>query len=551
MTTTRAGGHDPEATAVPADRPRLLHDLLRAGQGVPDDFPLATFAADDRVVSKAELRERAERAAYSLRAAGVGPGDRVAIMLPNCVEYLELCFAASVVGAIVVHLHTGLHGSMLARPLTLTKPQLIVAGDAVGSILACGPPPGSEVLVTAVGPVPPPVGVRRYDDLQDHPHRMPLTEATSHSPSAPICIYSSSGTTGPAKGVTLSHTALYAMAAVAQEVLGFGSADTGYAVTPFYHANALAFMFLAASVAGARTVFAERFSVSRFWPDVARYGATHGSLVGSAASMLASQPPSEFEGQTMRVIAAVPRPKNAEDFERRFGVVLTEFYGSTEANLPLGIPLGMRRPGSCGRLLSGWEAKIVDGNESDVPVGTPGQLLVRPVRPSTVSSGYWGEPERTVEMWQNLWIHTGDLMKADADGWFYFVDRLKDAIRVSGENVPSADIEHVIGEILPGSDIAAFGVPSELGDQDIMVAIVPAAGQDVALGELIAECRRRLPYFAVPRYLELAGRLPRTPTNRVKKSELRARGVGAATVDFGRPRRSGLVTPAGEERRDG
>ena len=393
-----------------ADGAQLLHDVLRAGCGVPDDHPLVTFAADGSVWSKAELRARAERSAYTLRASGVEPGDRVAIMLPNGIEYLELCLAASMVGAIVAHLHTELRGPMLERPLRLTEPKLIVAGDGVGRVLECARPAGSTVLHVPGGSGPGPAGVRRYDEAQDHGQRVGQSEVAGRSASEPACIYSSSGTTGPSKGVTLSHAALFAMAETSQAVLGFGPGDVAYAVTPFYHANALAFMFLPATLAGARTVFAERFSASRFWPDVARYGATRSSLVGSAAALLARQPRSEFDGGTLELVAAVPRPRRAREFEVRFGTVLTEFYGSTEANLPLGIPVGMKCDDTCGRLLPGWEAMVADADDNEVPAGAPGQLLVRPLRPSTVSSGYWGEPDRTVEMWQNLWIHTGDLM---------------------------------------------------------------------------------------------------------------------------------------------
>jgi carnitine-CoA ligase len=527
-----------------AGRAQLLHDVLRADIGVADDYPLVTFAADGTVWSKGQLRARSERAAYTLRAAGVTPGDRIAIMLGNCVEYFELCMAASMVGAIVAHLHTELRGSMLDRPLRLTQPKLIVAGDSVTQVLKCARPTESTLVHVARGSASAPPAVPRYEEIQGHGKRIPLDEVTTgRSASEPACIYSSSGTTGPSKGVTLSHAALYAMAETSQTVLGFGPADVAYAVTPFYHANALAFMFLPATLAGARTIFAERFSASRYWQDVARYGATRSSLVGSAAALLAGQPRSEFEGGTLELVAAVPRPKRAHEFERRFGTVLTEFYGSTEANLPLGIPAGSRCDDSCGRLLPGWEAKIADVDDNEVPVDTPGQLLIRPLKPWTVSNGYWGEPDRTVEMWRNLWIHTGDLMRQDADGWYYFIDRLKDAIRVSGENVPSAEIETVLMEILPGADVAAFGVPSDLGDQDIMVAIVPLEGTPVSLEDVIAECRARLPYFAVPRYAELVGSLPRTPTNRVKKAELRERGVRETTVDLGRPRRSAAATP--------
>jgi carnitine-CoA ligase len=243
----------------------------------------------------------------------------------------------------------------------------------------------------------------------------------------------------------------------------------------------------------------------------------------------------------LRLVAAIPRPRAWEAFEKHFRVPVTEFYGSTEANLPLGIPFGERKAATCGRMLDGWDCKLVDEDENEVPDGTPGQLLVRPRTAGTVAVGYWGEPEKTVELWQNLWIHTGDLMRRDSDGWFYYVDRLKDAIRVSGENVASADVEAAVASFDDVLEAAAYGVPSELGEQDIMAAVIVRPGAEIDWQELRAHCLDQLPYYAAPRYFEAVPALPRTPTERVKKAELRARGVVATTVDLGRPRRTEAV----------
>jgi crotonobetaine/carnitine-CoA ligase len=242
----------------------------------------------------------------------------------------------------------------------------------------------------------------------------------------------------------------------------------------------------------------------------------------------------------LELIAAVPRPQGAEEFERRFGLRLTEFYGSTEANLPIGIPFegaGDAPPRSCGRALPGWECRVADGDGEALPDGKDGQLLVRPGMPGVVSSGYWGEPEKTVELWRDLWIQTGDLMRRDEDGWFHYVDRLKDAIRVSGENVASADVEAAVAEFAGVAEVGAFGVSSELGEQDIMVAVVVANGDGFDPSGLRSHCESRLPYFAVPRYFVCDPELPRTPTERIRKVALRERGITAETVDLGRPRR--------------
>lgn len=448
-------------------------------------------------------------------------------MLPNRIEYIDLIFGCSLLGAVVVHLHTAAKGQILERALQLTTPRCAFAlGEDVGRFedIACDP----DMRIVAI---------ERFDELgASAPSRSETPPVTWRDPA---CIYSSSGTTGPAKGVTLPHRALFEMANTSQTVMGFRPDDVAYTVTPLYHANAFVFMFMAAALAGARTVLADRFRLSQFWSDVERFGATTTSLVGTAATLLLKQQgDEEFDGPTLRLIAAIPRPRAWREFEERFGVPLTEFYGSTEANLPLGIPLGERQPATCGRVLHGWECMIVDEDDEEVPAGTPGQLLVRPLRRGSVSIGYWGEPEKTVELWQGLWIHTGDLMRRDEDGWFYYVDRLKDAIRVSGENVASADVEAVVASFDGVVEAAAFGVPSELGEQDIMVGVIVRDGVELSWDALREHCLDRLPYYATPRYFEAFSSFPRTPTERVRKAELRDRGVVDTTADLGRPRRT-------------
>jgi carnitine-CoA ligase len=504
----------------------VVHELLR--EGAPEDR-LLTFVADGRTWTRGELQDRAERTADALAALGVGAGDRVAVMLPNRIEYIDLIFGCSLLGAIVVHLHTAAKGSILERAIRLSAPRcaVVTAEDASRFDQIERDHTLSVVTLAALG------------DLVEGAPRRAARDRPLVTWRDPACIYSSSGTTGPAKGVTLPHRALFEMTRTANEVMRIEPGDIVYAVTPLYHANAFVFMFMSATIAGARTVLAERFSLTHFWPEVARYGATTTSLVGTAATLLLKRQGDEaFTGSTLRLVTAIPRPRDWQEFEERFEVPLTEFYGSTEANLPLGIPFGERKAATCGRVLDGWECKLVDENDEEVPHGTAGQLLVRPKRHGSVSSGYWGEPEKTIELWQDLWIRTGDLLRSDEDGWFYYVDRLKDAIRVSGENVASADVEAAVASFDGVTEAAAFGVPSELGEQDIMVGVIPRGGVTIDWPALRDHCLEQLPYFAAPRYFEAFDAFPRTPTERVKKAQLRERGIVATTVDLGRPRRT-------------
>jgi crotonobetaine/carnitine-CoA ligase len=176
-----------------------------------------------------------------------------------------------------------------------------------------------------------------------------------------------------------------------------------------------------------------------------------------------------------------------------------------------------------------------------------GELVVRAAEPWNLMAGYWNAPEKTVEAWRNLFFHTGDALTRDADGNFYYVDRIKDVIRRRGENISSVELE---GEILKHPDVfavAAYGVPSEFGEDEVMVAVVPGPGSTADPADIVAFLEPRVPRYMVPRYVEIVDDLPRTPTEKIRKIELRRRGVGAATWDrLATPgRRAGGVEVAG------
>jgi carnitine-CoA ligase len=485
--------------------------------------------------SRGALAERVLAIATGLVHAGCRLGDRILLMTGNRIEFLETSLACGLAGGIVVPVNPELTGRLLSRTLERTAPSLAVCESAaVEPLLAAGALTASQIYVVDVGPHP--GDCRPYAELgadtQTH------TDFPAISAATPYCIYSSSGTTGDSKGVTLAHGALLSMGRTGIAVLNMQPDDVVFTCMPLFHANAFAVMFLGALQSGARTVVSPRFSVSRFWGDIERSAATKTSLLGSAGTLLVKtiDDPTQHN-TTLRSIALVPRPTRTVDLAERFGVAVTEFYGSTEAGLPLAMPHGSERVGSCGRVLPDWQCELVDELDNPVPTGQTGELVVRPHRSWTTALGYWGEAEQTVELWRNQWIHTGDLMRQDNDGWFFYVDRKKDAIRVSGENVSSAEIEGVLAELPELAELAVYGVPSDLGEQDIMVAAVLRPGVEIAAEALAEHCAGSLPYYAVPRYVEFVESLPRTPTEKVRKAALRERGVTSLTSDLGRRRR--------------
>jgi crotonobetaine/carnitine-CoA ligase len=284
-------------------------------------------------------------------------------------------------------------------------------------------------------------------------------------------------------------------------------------------------------------VLSPRFSVGSFWDEVRRHGVTTFVAVGGICHMLYSMPEREDDAEnTIRAVYAVPAPAEIYDaFEERFGCKLVEAYGATETNLVVYTDLDESPKGSCGRLNSEYfELRIADAHDDEVPTGTPGEILVRSRKPYLMMSGYHGLPEKTVEANRNLWFHTGDQAYRDEDGHVYFIDRVKDAIRRRGENISSFEVERLVTGHPAVSETAAIGVPSPLGEEDVKVVVVLKPEASLGHEELLRYCAEHMPYFMVPRYIEFADALPRTPTEKVKKYELRqegARGVTESTWD--------------------
>lgn len=315
------------------------------------------------------------------------------------------------------------------------------------------------------------------------------------------------------------------------------SDDVYYVCLPLFHANAQFMQVLPCLMTGAEVVLADAFSASRWLDDLRACGATVTSLLGVMAQYIFNRPecPDDAAHGVRRMIT-IPLPAViAADFERRFGTTCVEAYGMTEICLPVYRPIDEPlRPGSCGKALDEWfEVAVVDPDTDEpVPDGEVGEFVVRPRFPFTTFVHYHAMPERTVEAWRNLWFHTGDAGRRDPDGYYYFLDRLNDRIRRKGENVTAYDIEVALTELPEVLDSAVIAKAAQEGEDDIKAFVVLADGaQAPDPVAMLAHCVKRLPYFAVPRYLEFISELPKTPTGKVLKRELRALEPAAAEWD--------------------
>jgi len=253
--------------------------------------------------------------------------------------------------------------------------------------------------------------------------------------------------------------------------------------------------------------------------------------MGATLTMLHKRPRRDDDADNpARLGWGVPVPEFADDFERRFGVQLVELYGSTDAGVPMYHPVDVpRRQGSCGRAIPQYDVRLFDDSGAEVADGEVGELVIRPNEPSLMSDGYYGMPSATLESRRDLWFHTGDLARRDADGYFYFVGRSTDSIRRRGENISAFEVEEVVKLHHSILDAAAFGVPSELTEDDVMIAVVVRPGDTLDPAELIDFCSSRMARHMVPEYVDVVDTLPRTPTEKVEKAQLRERGITPTT----------------------
>ena len=507
----------------------VVSRLLERRAAEAPDHPVVHLPSGS--LSYGRIDDQSGRLATSLVAMGVGRGDHVGLMLPNGEAFLTVYFALGKLGAVAVPINPAYRGYMLEYVLADTRCTVLFADATVHAELdealaALATPPR---LVVVGDREPAGTAGRTYAELLSG-------QPSGSSPDLSFvdvnCVIYTSGTTGPSKGVPITNAHAVHKALEVNRVCGASAGDVIYSPLPLFHSMALLRGVLAAIVAGGECVLRDRFSASAYWDDVRRHGATIGHSVFTIPQILKKAAPGPDDRRhTLRVLY---QGRFDPEFEERFGVKLIEGYGLTEA----GVAMYMRpdeepRPGSCGRVSEEWDVMIVDDDDIEVPVGEVGEIVLRPKLPWLVTPGYLNKPEATAAAWRNLWFHTGDLGYVDADGYYYFRDRKKDAMRRRGENVSSWELEQVVRELPSVDEAAATPYPSPLGEDEIRVFVTLLPGGQLTASELVAHCERRLPPFMVPRYVEIVEALPKTPTGRIQKFELRDRPLGAGVHDAG------------------
>jgi crotonobetaine/carnitine-CoA ligase len=316
------------------------------------------------------------------------------------------------------------------------------------------------------------------------------------------------------------------------DLVGYTEDDVLYSVFPLFHANAKYMSVLIAIAAGARVVIHRRFSASRFWEICRAEGVTAFNGLGEMLRILLKQPESERDGdnQVRMVIGSAAPEDVVEDFERRYDLAVLDVYGLSETGPIAAVTWDHRRAGSCGRPVPWYDVRIVDEHDVELPRGESGQIVVRPTRPHVMMERYWGNDAATLALLRNLWLHTGDYARQDEDGFIWFLERATDSIRRRGENVSAWEVERIFADHADLLEAAVYGVPSEVGGQEIMVAVVLRPGVELTAEDLLDFCNGKMPHFAVPRYVRFMDALPRNHAQRVLKQQLKSDGVDVAGV---------------------
>ena len=512
--------------------------------------------------SYAETLELAERVGRNLLAAGAAPGDRLLIMLPNCSAYILAWLGSSLAQLAEVPINTAYRGSFLEHQAATVAPRLALiaprfaerfaeSAEAVRTVerfyVAGGTAAeraAASTTLTAAG-----FAVSAWEELLEETSGSGIElPAVRHSDLGSV--FFTSGTTGLSKGVMMPHAHMYLFADQCVSLTRLTDADTYMSAGPLFHGNSHFLAAYPALIAGARYVLQERFSASSWSQQIRDSGTTVTNFVGVMMDFVWQQPPEPDDADNdLRCVFAAPTASGILDgFRQRFGVeAFVEVFGLTETCMPILSPYGEDRPaGAAGLANSDWfDVRLVDPDtDEEVATGELGELVVRARHPWTQSVGYYDMAAETQEAWRNLWWHTGDGLRRDAEGWYYFVDRLKDAIRRRGENISSYEVEQALLAHPDIAEVAVVAVPAdqEAGEDEVLAVIVPEPGTDLAASDVWTFADRRLPYFAVPRYLRFVAELPRTPSEKVRKVELRATGVGADTHDRGPAPRRGAHT---------
>jgi crotonobetaine/carnitine-CoA ligase len=516
--------------AMPSRERSVLGPLLDHWAATTPERVFAVFE-DGEQWTWAQTRTKVLATAQALRQLGIKQGDSVGVWLPNGKAIVLVWFATNYLGARYCPINTSFRGNLLAHVISNAGAQILVCHAGlmdrlhdvdlaqIQTIIVSGdysgPAPGGRNLLLssaldgdaqALGPVP---EVQPWDIYG---------------------IIYTSGTTGPSKGVLASYLQLYASGVLSYGYMG--PDDRILVNLPMFHVGGTNSIFTAL-VRGASFYLVDSFDSRNFWAQIKKYRCTTTSgLIGAMTEFLAKAPPTDGEKDNpLSIVTLGPVTPQTVELAERYGFSYLTGFNMTEVSVPLVAELNTRAFGSCGKPRAGIQCRLVDENDIEVPVGQLGELILRSDLPWAMTTGYNGMPEATAKAWRNGWFHTGDVFRKDAHDNYFYVDRAKDAIMRRGENISSLEVEREVLAHPAVQEAGAIPAPNPGGEDDVMVVVAPKPGVVIDPAELLQFLIPRMAHFMVPRYVRFVDSLPKTPTNKIQKAELRKEGITADTWD--------------------
>jgi len=515
---------------------RVLGPVLRARAAIDADRTYLRF--EEQSWTFGQTLATARSLACAFKEAGFAKGERLGLFVPNLPEFIFCWYGVNLIGGVTVPINPSYTQYLLeyvandadVRALVTTRdllpvveslsPErlaklrfvLVIDGVESGTLGKGGPPLLSfaEIAARSAAGLPDPEIAQTYRD--------------EHS------IMYTSGTTGPSKGAVVPNGHYFSASCVFLRAVNLQREDVLFTPLPLFHGLASRLGALPCLMVGAEYNLARRFSASQFWKQATECGATVAHTIFTLPNMLKAQPPGEYD-RAHRVRVMYNSGYDAQ-FESRFGVRLAEAYGMTEVGLTHYTPYGeARREGSCGRTHPDWESKLVDELGQEVPVGQVGEVVLRPKLPAIMMDGYLNKPVETLRVMRDLWFHSGDYARRDADDYYYFVSRAKERIRRRGENISPAEVEAIVSTHPEVGDCAALAHPAREGEDDVRIVVARKAGGSLEALALMDWLQGRMPHFMMPRYIEFIDVLPRNPAGKIEKYKLLDAGLAPETWD--------------------
>ena len=486
-----------------------------------------------KATSYADVDRITNAYARGFAALGIGKGTTVAVMLGNCPEFLWVCWGLGKIGAVAVPLNTAAKGEQLAYYLRQSGSAWVCAEGHRLDVLAepiadTGTVRGLVVHEPGAGPAPAGLEVHDLATVADRPGD-PLDLDEEVGPADPFLIMYTSGTTGPSKGVVSPHSQGHAVGEQMARHCEYRPDDVLYTCLPLFHGNAIWYTVFAALWADACVALYPRFSARSFWSEIRESGATAFNALGAMANIIWQLPPGPGDrDHTVRTAMVVPTtPPLVDGYRERYGIVVTSVFAMTEncAVTVLGPHDPPAKAASAGRVRDYMSVQITDVDGTPLPAGEVGEICIRPNEPGMIMLGYHDMPEATLGAIRDLWFLTGDRGHLDEDGYLFFAERKKEAIRRRGENISAYELETILCKHPAVHEVAAVAVPSDLSEDDVMVYVVPAEGAAPDFVELVEYSIENMAYFMVPRYWQLIDELPKTPSQKVEKFKLKAAAV--------------------------